>query len=160
VALGLIVTAAILWIMRRRKGAADQAWRTNTRPLVAEAALARGLILDPPAPAAADRSDTVDGEIQRIVGQLDGRAREAPIPESGQAAANVSSAIQGLAYAVQAARLVRDPARVVTAEELEQADNAVTVRIQQLDEAISDLDHRTQPVDAGTKPNDRAEENH
>jgi hypothetical protein len=141
-----------VWISGRRKKAADQTWRAKARPLVDEAKLARNMIVDPGTATAPERPTTFESQIQGIVGQLDQAASESPSPVSGQAASSVSSAIQGLSFAVEAARLLRDPAHAVTADELQQADTAVQARAEQLDQAIAELDLRTQPLNAEATP--------
>jgi hypothetical protein len=137
VLVGLVVAGIAAWASSRRKKAADLAWRARARPLITEVQLAKGMLLDAASAADPGHRASVQLEVGTTVDALERLAAEAPDASARNAAGELSEALRGLSFAVEANRLVRDPSHTPTTEELVQADSSVSDRTRQLDAASS-----------------------
>ena len=83
--------------------------------------------------------------MERAAGELERVARTAPDDTGKAAPVTVASALRGLAFAVEADRLLRRGAAAPTGAQLAQADEAKRARQTELDAAIGRMAARTAP---------------
>jgi hypothetical protein len=146
-AVGLAAVGVAAWLSARRKTAAYAAWRVKASPLTTEARQAKGMLLDPASATDAGHRAAVEREVGTTLGALDRLAAEAPDAPARLAARELSEALRGLSFAVEANRLVRDPSHTPTTEELVQADASVASHTRRLDAAIEQFRLRAGPTD-------------
>jgi hypothetical protein len=138
-AIGLVV---LLLAARKRRGV-EEAWRRAVVPALADAQLARASLLsdnavsgDPEVRAA------VAVQVERAAVALDHTERSAPDPEAGAMATTASGALRGLAFAIEADRLLRHGTAAPTGMQLAEADEARRARSAELTSALVRLSTR------------------
>jgi hypothetical protein len=137
-----IVLVALLMRARRRKGL-EAEWRRAVIPAVSDAQLARESLLS--GNAASDDPElrgAVAVQVERAAVALEGSARKAPDPQAGALATTAASSLRGLAFAVEADRLLRHGAAPPTGTQLAQADEARRARGTELNTALARLSAR------------------
>jgi hypothetical protein len=148
-AVALIVVAAVvvlavilvLVLLRRRKRTLAQgAWRRSVLPSVADAHLSRDALLS--GNAMSDDPElrgSVEVQVDRAARALEQAALTAP-DQAAQSATNaVARSLRGLAFAVEADRLLRHGAGTPTGVQLAEADDARRSRLAEFDRALSRL---------------------
>jgi hypothetical protein len=148
VVLLLIALVVALLVSRNRKSALD-AWRRRTLPALSDAQLAREALLSPSARAEdAELRGAVSVQAERAAVALEQAASTAPDPAAGGSATTAAGALRGLAFAVEADRLLHHGAAAPTGVQLAQADEARRARDAELQGALARLRaHVTPPTD-------------
>ena len=144
IALAVLIVALIvlLLVLLRRRSAkqAAVAWRRTVAPALDDARLARESLLG--ANAVSDDPQlrgAVEVQVDRASRALEGAAVGAPDEVSQGATSAVSASLRGLAFAVEADRLLRHGASAPSGAQLAQADEAKRARLAELDTAVSRL---------------------
>lgn len=138
-AIGLVL---LLMRARRRKGL-EADWRRAVVPALSDAQLARESLLSGNAVADdAELRGAVSVQAERAAIALDAAGRKAPDPESGALATTAAGSLRGLAFAVEADRLLRHGASAPTGVQLAQADEARRARTTELNTALARLSAR------------------
>jgi hypothetical protein len=136
----LAVILLLILLSRRRRLQAQAAWRRSVLPAVSDAHLARDALLS--ANALSDDPElrgSVEVLVDRSARALEQVALTAP-DEVGQNAANsVARSLRGLAFAVEADRLLRHGAGAPTGTQLAEADDARRSRLAELDSSLARL---------------------
>jgi hypothetical protein len=137
-----IVLVAILLAARKRKSAESQ-WRRLVVPALSDAQLARDSLQS--ANAMSDDPElraSVEVQVERASAALERAVPGAPDLEAGSLATNAATALRGLAFAVEADRLLRHGASAPTGTQLAQADEARRARTVELNSALAGLSGR------------------
>jgi hypothetical protein len=146
----LAVLLVVLLIRRANRRRAMLAWSTRMAAVLGTARLARGLL---PLSGAEITDDahwqSVRARAQQAAQSLEGAVSDAPTPETADAARRAGAALQGLVFALESDRLMRDGARPPTGEQLAQADLAIRTRASEFDVAIADIDRIVGPGESG-----------
>ena len=138
----LIVLIALLLRSRKRK-AVEAEWHRAVVPALSDAQLARDAVLsdnamsDDPALRGA-----VEVQVEKAATALERVARAAPDPPAGGLATEAAAALRGLAFAVEADRLLHQGASAPTGVQLAQADEARRSRYSELSGALASLSAR------------------
>jgi hypothetical protein len=143
-----IVGVILLYVTRNKKAAAD-AWRRRALPALTDARLAREALLSPSATAAdAELRGAVTVQVEKASTALEHAGSTAPDPAAGGSATTAGGALRGLAFAIEADRLLRHGAAAPTGTQLAQADQARRDRDAELQAALARLQtHVTPPTD-------------
>jgi hypothetical protein len=142
----VVVLAVILLLVllgRRKRLQAEAAWRRSVLPAVSDAHLARDALLS--ANAMADDPElrgSVEVQVDRAARALEQAGSSAPDEVARDATASVARSLRGLAFAVEADRLLRHGAGAPTGMQLAEADDARRSRLAELDSALSRLSAR------------------
>jgi hypothetical protein len=134
-----IVLLAVL-LRSRKKKAMEAAWHRAVVPALSDAQLARDAVLSDNA-----MSDDpglrgqVEVQVEKAAAELERVVRSAPDPEAGNLATEAAAALRGLAFAVEADRLLRHGASAPSGVQLAQADEARRARTSDLSAALSRL---------------------
>ncbi len=137
----VVLIVVVLLLMRRRSArlAATQ-WRRSVSPALDDARLARESLLS--ANAVADDPQirgSVEVQVDRASRALEQAAVGAPDEVSQNSTSAVAGSLRGLAFAIEADRLLRHGAGAPTGAQLAQADEAKRARLAELDSALSRL---------------------
>ncbi|MGH9096317.1 MAG: hypothetical protein ACRDWB_02750 [Acidimicrobiales bacterium] len=136
----LAVILLLLLLSRRKRIQAQSAWRRAVFPAVSDAHLARDALLS--ASAMSDDPElrgSVEVQVDRSARALEQAALTAP-DEAAQTATNsVARSLRGLAFAVEADRLLRHGAGAPTGTQLAEADDARRSRLAELDSSLARL---------------------
>ncbi len=129
VVLVLAIVLVALLLVRRNRRQAETAWHRSVVPAVSDVRLAREALVsgngsseDPEVRAA------VAVQVDRAASALDRAVRTAPDEEDAQAARSVAESLRGLAFAVEADRLLRHGTASPTGMQLAELD-AATARL-------------------------------
>ncbi len=143
----LIALVIVLMVSRSRKSALD-AWRRRALPALSDARLAREALLSESAMSDdAELRGAVAVQADRAATALDQAATTAPEPAAGGSATTAAGALRGLAFAVEADRLLRHGAAAPTGVQLAQADQARRDRDAELQAALARFQgHVTPPT--------------
>jgi len=143
-----IVVVILLYVTRTRKSAAD-AWRRRALPALSDAKLAREALLSPSAVADdAELRAAVAVQVERASTALEHAGSTAPDPAAGGSATTAAGALRGLAFAIEADRLLRHGAGAPSGAQLAQADQARRDRDAELQGAMARLQaHVVPPTD-------------
>jgi hypothetical protein len=137
-----ILVVLLLMRSRRRKGV-EAGWRRAIVPALGDAQLARESLLSG---NAASEDPEVRGavsvQVERAAAALEGAARQAPDPEAGSLSTSAAGSLRGLAFAVEADRLLRHGTAAPTGVQLAQADEARRARAAELNTALARLSAR------------------
>jgi hypothetical protein len=142
----VVVLAVILLLVllaRRKRLQAEAAWRRSVLPAVSDAHLARDALLS--ANAMADDPElrgSVEVLVERAARALEQAGSSAPDEVARDATASVARSLRGLAFAVEADRLLRHGAGAPTGIQLAEADDARRSRLAELDSALGRLSAR------------------
>ncbi len=137
-----IALVAILLASRKKKGA-ESRWRRLVVPALSDAQLARDSLQS--ANAMSDDPQlraSVEAQVERASAALERAVPGAPDPEAGSLATNAATALRGLAFAIEADRLLRHGASAPTGTQLAQADEARRARTVELNSALAGLSGR------------------
>lgn len=144
--IGLVIA---LMVGRNRKAALD-AWRRRALPALSDARLAREALLSPSALSDdAELRGAVSVQAERAAVALDQAASTAPDPAAGGSATTAAGALRGLAFSIEADRLLRNGAAAPTGVQLAQADEARRDRDAELQGALARLQAHVTPPDDG-----------
>lgn len=145
------VVALLLW--SRKRGAVETQWRRAVIPALSDAQLARQSLLSG---NAGSEDEEVRGavafQVERAAVALDRTVPSAPDPEAGSLAAAAAASLRGLAFAIEADRLLRHGTSAPSGVQLAQADDARRARGTELQAALVKLSTR---VGSGTTPSRR-----
>ena len=143
----LILLVVFLMISRNRKSALD-AWRRRTLPALSDAKLAREALVSPTAVSDdPELRGAVAVQVDKASTALERAGSSSPDPEAAGAAATAAGALRGLAFAIEADRLLRHGAGAPTGVQLAQADQARRDRDAELQGALSRLQAHVVPPD-------------
>jgi hypothetical protein len=147
VVLLLIALVIVLLVSRNRKSAVD-AWRRRALPALSDARLAREALLSPSAMSDdAELRGAVSVQSDRAATALEQAGAAAPDPAAGGSATTAAGALRGLAFAIEADRLLRHGAAAPTGTQLAEADQARRDRDAELQAALARLQtHVTPPT--------------
>ena len=140
--IGLVV---FVMVARNRKSALD-AWRRRALPAVSDAKLAREALLSPSAVSDdAELRGAVAVQVDRASTALERVGSTSPDPAAGGSATTAAGALRGLAFAIEADRLLRHGAAAPTGVQLAQADEARRDRDAELQGALARLQAHVAP---------------
>ena len=124
-------------------------WQRRALPALTDAQLAREALLSPSAVADdADLRGAVAVQVEKASTALEQAGSTAPDPAAGGSATTAAGALRGLAFAIEADRLLRNGAGAPTGVQLAQADQARRDRDGELQGALARLaTHVTPPTD-------------
>jgi hypothetical protein len=140
-----IVGLILLYLARSRKAAAD-AWRRRALPAISDARLARESLQSPSAVSSDHELRSAVGvQVDRASNALEHAATTAPDPAAGGSATTAAGALRGLAFAIEADRLLRQGAGAPTGIQLAEADQARRDRDAELQGALARLQAHVTP---------------
>ncbi len=150
VVLVLAILGVILLYRSRTKKAALDAWRRRALPALSDARLARDALLSPSATSDdAELRGAVAVQAERAAVALDHAGSTSPDPAAGGSATTAAGALRGLAFAVEADRLLRHGAAAPTGVQLADADAARRDRDGELQRALARLQSHVAPPHKG-----------
>jgi uncharacterized protein HemX len=139
----LLVVAVILVVVlfrRRTKRQAVTEWHGSVLPAVVDARLARESLLS--GNATSDNPElrgSVDIQVDRAARALEHATRFAPDEQARNATNAVAGSLRGLAFAIEADRLLRHGAASPSGMQLAEADEARRSRLSELDASLARL---------------------
>ncbi|HEY1987959.1 MAG TPA: hypothetical protein VGG43_00690 [Acidimicrobiales bacterium] len=139
----LAVILLLLLLSRRKRIQTQSAWRRAVFPAVSDAHLARDALLS--ANAMSDDPElrgSVEVQVDRSARALEQAALTAPDEATQSATNSVARSLRGLAFAVEADRLLRHGAGAPTGTQLAEADDARRSRLAELDSSLAGLSAR------------------
>jgi hypothetical protein len=140
------IVALFLVLRSRQRRTAEAVWRRSVAPALADAQLARESLLSPSAVSDdPELRGAVSVQAERAAAALEGSVAAAPDQQAGTAATAAAISLRGLAFAVEADRLLRNGAAAPTGVQLAQADEARRARTADLDTALARLSTRLHP---------------
>jgi hypothetical protein len=143
VVLVVAVVVVALLLRSRKKKASEDRWRHVVVPALSDAQLARESLLSGNALSPDPETRAAVGvQAERAAVALDQAARTAPDPQAGEVATAAAGALRGLAFAVEADRLLRQGSAAPTGVQLAQADEARRARHTELNAALARLSAR------------------
>jgi hypothetical protein len=149
VVLVLAIALVTVLLVIRRARTRQSAWRRAVLPALSDARLARDALLSGNAESDDDQLRAAVGlQVERAATALEGTVDSGPEPEDADAVRSVASSLRGLAFAIEADRLLRHGASAPSGAQLAEADMARRDRGAELDRAIARLAAR---VGRGTK---------
>jgi hypothetical protein len=141
-AIGVLI---VVWAARRRRGV-EATWRRAVVPALSDAQLARASLLSENAVSAdSEVRSAVAVQVERAAAALEHTVPTAPDPAAGQMASAAAAALRGLAFAVEADRLLRHGSAAPTGMQLAEADEARRARTGELSTALTRLSTRVAP---------------
>ena len=147
VVLVLAIIGVILLLVSRRRKTAEDAWRRRAAPALSDARLAREALLSPSAVADdPELRGAVAVQTEKAAVALDRAGSTAPDPSAGGTATTAAGALRGLAFAIEADRLLRHGAAAPTGVQLAQADQARRDRDAELQGALARLQSHVAPA--------------
>ncbi len=142
-----IVVVALLLRARKQRGQ-EAAWRHAVVPALSDAQLARESLLSENAMSDdAELRGAVAEQVERAAAALERSLSTAPDDAAGNAATTAAGSLRGLAFAIEADRLLRHGAAAPSGTQLAQADEARRARSAELNTALARLSTR---VSSGT----------
>ena len=132
-----VILVAVLFRRRTRRQAAND-WRGTVLPAIVDARLARESLLS--GNAASDNPElrgSVDTQVDRAARALEHATRYAPNEQARNATDAVAGSLRGLAFAIEADRLLRQGAASPSGMQLAEADEARRSRLSELDTALA-----------------------
>ena len=143
VVLVIAIVAVVALLRSRKRKAQETEWRRVVVPALSDAQLARDSLLS--GNAMSDDSElrgAVTVQAEKAAGALDRAASSAPDPQAGSTATSAAAALRGLAFAVEADRLLRQGTSAPTGTQLAEADQARRARNSELGAALARLSTR------------------
>jgi hypothetical protein len=140
----VVAILVVLWLLlARRRKMAEARWRRLVAPAMSDAQLARESLLS-------DNAMSEDPELRGAVGEqseraataLERAASSAPDDDAKALTNSAATSLRGLAFAVEADRLLRQGARAPTGAQLAEADAAKRSRTSELNAALQRLSRR------------------
>jgi len=139
IAIGLV---AFLLSSRKKKGI-EADWHRAVVPALSDAQLARDAVISDNAMSAdPNLRGAVQVQVDRAATALERVARAAPDPHAAGLATEAAGSLRGLAFAVEADRLLHQGASAPTGVQLAEADEARRARNSELSAALSRLSTR------------------
>jgi hypothetical protein len=132
-----VILVAVLFRRRTRRQAAND-WRGTVLPAIVDARLARESLLS--GNATSDNPElrgSVDIQVDRAARALEHATRYAPNEQAQNATDAVAGSLRGLAFAIEADRLLRQGAASPSGMQLAEADEARRSRLSELDTALA-----------------------
>lgn len=120
-------------------------WQRSVRPAITAAELARDLVLSQTEHDDAQRRASVAAQVDDAVDGLERAAEGAPDDISRGLAERSADSLRGLAFAVEADRLMRSGGEHPTGEQLAAADQARRQRGAELDATLAELKEAVSP---------------
>lgn len=146
VVLVALIGLVILLIVSRNKKSNLDAWRRRTLPALSDARLAREALMSPTAVSDdAELRGAVAVQVERASTALERAGSTAPDPAVGGSAVTAAGSLRGLAFAIEADRLLRQGDGTPTGVQLAQADQARRDRDSELQGALSRLQAHAMP---------------
>ena len=143
VVLVLAIGLVILLLAARKRRGAEQAWRRGVVPALSDAQLARASLLSDNAVSDdAEVRSAVAVQVERAAVALDHAVPTAPDADAGAMATTAAGALRGLAFAIEADRLLRHGTAAPTGLQLAEADEARRARSSELTAALVKLSAR------------------
>jgi hypothetical protein len=146
VVLVLAILAVILLLMSRKRKGIEAAWRRTVVPALSDAGLARESLLS--GNAMSDDPElrgAVGVQVERAATALDHAVSTAPDEDAGALASSAAVSLRGLAFAIEADRLLRHGTAAPSGAQLAQADEARRARDAELHTALARLSTRITP---------------
>jgi hypothetical protein len=143
IVLVVAIVAVILLLAARRRRATAQRWRSAVVPALSDAQLARESLLS--GNAVSDDPElrgAVAVQVERAAVELERNAAAAPDEQAADLATSAAAALRGLAFAIEADRLLRHGATAPSGIQLAQADEARRARASELNTALVRLSTR------------------
>ncbi len=139
VAIGVVA----LLLRSRKRRAIETEWRRAVVPALSDAQLARESLLSGNAGSEDPQiRGAVEVQVERAATALERTVARAPDPEAGSMASSAASGLRGLAFAVEADRLLRHGTSAPSGVQLAQADEARRARTTELNTALANLGRR------------------
>jgi hypothetical protein len=139
VVIALAVLLVGLLIARTRRQGREVDWERSVVPAVTAAELARELVLSQSDADDAQRRANVGAQVDDAVDGLERAAAAAPEEAHRALSMRCANSLRGLAFAVEADRLLRSGGATPTGEQLAAADSARRKRSAELNAALDDL---------------------
>jgi hypothetical protein len=149
VVLVLLIGLVIFLMVSRNRKSALAAWRRRTLPALSDAKLAHEALVSPTAVSDdPELRGAVAVQVEKASTALEQAGSTAPDPAAGGAATTAAGALRGLAFAIEADRLLRHGSGAPTGVQLAQADQARRDREAELQGALARLQAHVVPPDA------------
>lgn len=146
VAILAAIVLVVLLLRSRNKDAAMATWRRRAMPALTDARLAREALLSASATAEdPELRGAIQVQVDKAATALEQSGQSSPEPGAGGAATTAAGALRGLAFAVEADRLLRNGAAAPTGVQLAQADEARRARDAELQAALARLQAEVAP---------------
>lgn len=143
VVLVLAIALILVLLAARRRRGAESAWRKAVIPALSDVQLARASLLSDNAVSGdPEVRSAVAVQVERASVALEHTVSSAPDPEAGQMAATTAGSLRGLAFAIEADRLLRHGTAAPSGMQLAEADEARRARSAELDTAMARLSAR------------------
>jgi hypothetical protein len=143
VVLVLAIVLVVLLLAARRRRGVEAAWRKAVVPALSDAQLARASLLSGNAISDdAEVRGAVAIQVERAAVALEHTVATAPDAEAGGMATTAASGLRGLAFAIEADRLLRQGTAAPSGMQLAQADEARRARSSELTSALVRLSAR------------------
>jgi hypothetical protein len=137
-----IVVVALLLRVRKQRGE-EAAWRRAVVPALSDAQLARESLFSGNAMSDdAEPRAAVAVQVERAAAALERSLSTAPDDAAGNAATAAAGSLRGLAFAIEADRLLRHGTAAPSGTQLAQADEARRTRSAELNTALARLSTR------------------
>jgi hypothetical protein len=137
------IVAVVVLLGSRRRTAAEARWRQAVIPALSDARLARDSLLSGnPLSEDAQIRGAVDVQVERAASALERAASTAPDDQAGALATSGAASLRGLAFAIEADRLLRHGTIAPSGAQLAQADEARRARDSELVTALARLSTR------------------
>ncbi len=142
-----IVLVALLLRSRKKRGI-EEAWHSAVVPALSDAQLARQSLVSGNAVSDdAQLRGAVEVQVEKAASTLEHTVSAAPDPQAAALATSAATALRGLAFAIEADRLLHHGASPPSGLQLAQADEARRARNTELSTALARLSARI-----GSKP--------
>jgi hypothetical protein len=137
------ILVVVLLLRSRRRRAVEADWHRAVVPALSDAQLARVSLLS----GNAESDDpqvrgAVEVQVEKAAVALERTVPSAPDPESGALATSAAGGLRGLAFAIEADRLLRHGTSPPSGLQLAQADEARRARTNELNTALARLSTR------------------
>jgi flagellar basal body-associated protein FliL len=143
VVLVVAIALVVVLLRSRKKRSVEAGWHRVVVPALSDAQLARDAVLSDNAMSSdPGLRGAVEVQVDRAATALERVARSAPDPDASALATEAATALRGLAFAVEADRLLRQGASAPTGVQLAQADEARRSRYSELSGALASLSTR------------------
>ena len=143
VVLVLAIVLVLLVLAARKRRGVEAAWRRAVVPALSDAQLARASLLSGNAVSDdAEVRGAVAVQVERAAVALEHTVATAPDAEAGGRATTAAGALRGLAFAIEADRLLRQGTAAPSGMQLAEADEARRARSSELTSALVRLSAR------------------
>jgi len=147
VVLAVAIVALALVLRARKKRGVEAAWHRAVVPALSDAQLARVSLLSGNAESEDPQvRGAVAVQVEKAAVALERTVASAPDPDAGAMATTVAGALRGLAFAIEADRLLRQGTSPPSGLQLAQADDARRARTNELNTALARLSARISPA--------------